>query len=149
MKKIAFLMVLVMIFSISCAKKTEKPQAEMESEMIMPEGGSALETQPVATQATATTEGTAKDALTAQVPAQTVTVPEKPTSEDIQKALKAAGLYSGNIDGKIGPKTKKAIEEFQSKNGLNADGKVGPKTWDKLKVYLTQEAPLAASGSAQ
>lgn len=149
MKKIVFLMVLALMFSISCAKKAEKPQTEMESEMIMPEGGSALETQPVQTQVPAAATET-KDALMSQIPAQTVAIPEKPTPEDIQKALKNAGLYTGTVDGKIGPKTKKAIEEFQSKNGLTADGKVGPKTWEKLKVYLTQTQEMpAASGNVQ
>lgn len=58
--------------------------------------------------------------------------PYKPTPIEIQTALKNAGFYSGSIDGKIGPKTKKAIEEFQKANGLKADGKVGPKTWEAL-----------------
>lgn len=57
---------------------------------------------------------------------------------DIQMALKSAGFYSGAIDGKIGPKTKKAIEEFQKANGLKADGKVGPKTWAVLEKYLAR-----------
>ena len=149
MKKIVFLMVFVLIFSISCAKKAEKPQTEMESEMIMPEGGSALETQPATTQST--TETATKDALTSQMPAQTMAIPEKPSAEDIQKALKNAGLYAGSVDGKIGPKTKKAIEEFQSTNGLTADGKVGPKTWEKLKSYLTraEEVLPATTGNFQ
>ena len=52
---------------------------------------------------------------------------------DIQKALKDAGYYTGNVDGKIGAKTRKAIKEFQSANGLNPDGVVGKKTWAKLQ----------------
>lgn len=59
-------------------------------------------------------------------------------SEDIQRALKNAGFYAGPIDGKIGPKTKKAIQEFQSAKGLVVDGKVGMKTWAELERYLTQ-----------
>jgi len=70
------------------------------------------------------------------------TIHEKPTDEQIQQALKNAGLYAGEIDGKIGPKSKKAIKDFQEQNGLTADGKVGPKTWEKLGVYLHQ-APAA------
>ncbi|MBU2102431.1 MAG: peptidoglycan-binding domain-containing protein [Candidatus Omnitrophota bacterium] len=60
----------------------------------------------------------------------------KPTSRNIQVALRAAGFYNGAVDGKIGKKTKEAIEEFQKANGLKADGKVGPQTWAKLKKYL-------------
>ena len=58
-------------------------------------------------------------------------------NKDIQKALKNAGFYTGAIDGKIGPKTKNAIVEFQKAKGLKADGKVGPKTWAALEKYLT------------
>jgi murein L,D-transpeptidase YcbB/YkuD len=61
------------------------------------------------------------------------------THKDIQLALKNAGFYSGNIDGKIGKNTKKAIREFQKTNGLKTDGIVGPKTRDLLLQYLTQE----------
>jgi peptidoglycan hydrolase-like protein with peptidoglycan-binding domain len=50
--------------------------------------------------------------------------------------LKNAGYYAGAVDGKIGPITKKAIEEFQKANNLKADGKVGPKTWELLKGHL-------------
>ncbi|MCX5710547.1 MAG: peptidoglycan-binding domain-containing protein [Candidatus Omnitrophica bacterium] len=60
----------------------------------------------------------------------------KPTPLQIQAALKNAGLYTGEVDGKLGPKTKKAIQEFQKANGLKADGKVGPKTWELLKMHL-------------
>ena len=56
--------------------------------------------------------------------------------QQIQTALKAAGLYNGSIDGKIGPATKRAIEQFQTQNNLKADGKVGPQTWAALEKYL-------------
>ena len=60
-------------------------------------------------------------------------------NKDIQTALKSAGFYTGSIDGKIGPKTKKAIVEFQKAKGLKTDGKVGPKTWAALEKYLTTQ----------
>ena len=63
-----------------------------------------------------------------------------PAAEEIQQALKNAGLYEGEVDGKIGPKTNKAIEEFQAKNNLIVDGKVGRKTWEKMKEYLNMAA---------
>ena len=59
-----------------------------------------------------------------------------PTSEQIQSALKKAGYYKGDIDGKVGSKSKKAIVNFQIDNNLGADGVVGSKTWSKLKEYL-------------
>ena len=64
----------------------------------------------------------------------------KPANTDIQTALKNAGFYTGNIDGKIGPKSKKAIEDFQSANGLKVDGKVGPKTWEALSKHLIAQS---------
>ncbi len=68
-----------------------------------------------------------------------VVAPDSPSKKDIQASLKTAGFYTGEVDGKMGPKTKKAIEEFQSANGLVPDGKVGPNTWTKLKQYYTAE----------
>lgn len=64
-----------------------------------------------------------------------------PTAEQIQTALKNAGLYDGSVDGKIGPKTTKAVEAFQAQINLKVDGKVGPQTWGKLKEYLNAAAP--------
>ncbi|MFC1675215.1 peptidoglycan-binding protein, partial [Candidatus Omnitrophota bacterium] len=58
------------------------------------------------------------------------------TVRKIQMALKSAGLYEGKIDGKRGPKTQKAIRDFQESLGLKVDGVVGPKTWEKLSGYL-------------
>jgi murein L,D-transpeptidase YcbB/YkuD len=72
-----------------------------------------------------------------------VTVAGKPTPKEIQQALKNAGIYDGKVDGNIGPKTKKAIEAFQSQNGLKADGKVGRKTWKALSAYLNKSTEVA------
>lgn len=60
----------------------------------------------------------------------------KPAKKEIQQALQNAGFYEGPIDGKIGPKSKAAIREFQRVNGLKADGVVGRRTWEKLGPYL-------------
>lgn len=68
--------------------------------------------------------------------------------QQIQTALKNAGLYTGSIDGKIGPKTKQAIETFQSNNGLKVDGKVGPQTWAALEPYLSGASASSVSATA-
>jgi peptidoglycan hydrolase-like protein with peptidoglycan-binding domain len=57
-------------------------------------------------------------------------------SRQIQTALKNSGFYKGEVDGKIGPKTKAAIRAFQKASNLNPDGVVGSKTWDALKKNL-------------
>jgi len=59
-------------------------------------------------------------------------------AKQIQKALKSAGFYQGPIDGKIGPKTKKAIIKFQKAKGLRADGIVGKRTSAELNKYLSR-----------
>ncbi len=58
-------------------------------------------------------------------------------SLDIQKALKGAGYYHGNVDGKIGPGTEASIRAFQKDNGLESDGLCGQMTWQKLKGFLS------------
>ncbi|ASV84702.1 lytic murein transglycosylase family protein [Ochrobactrum quorumnocens] len=42
--------------------------------------------------------------------------------EELQTHLKALGYYDGKIDGKIGSTSRKAIEAFQQRNGLQPDG---------------------------
>jgi len=59
---------------------------------------------------------------------------------DVQTALKNAGFYKGQIDGKIGPQTVAAIKEFQKANNLKANGKVNRSTWRLLKAHLNKEA---------
>jgi membrane-bound lytic murein transglycosylase B len=43
-------------------------------------------------------------------------------SEELQKRLKRAGFYDGEIDGKIGPASRSAILSFQAQYGLQRDG---------------------------
>lgn len=73
---------------------------------------------------------------------------EATKSRQIQAALKNAGYDPGAIDGKLGPRSKKAIKDFQAANGLKADGKVGPKTWAKLSAYILQTNTDNAAGAA-
>ena len=68
-----------------------------------------------------------------------VSLDKQSRNKDIQTALRKAGFYTGAIDGKMGPKTKKAIMDFQKANGLKADGKVGPRTWAELAKHLVQQ----------
>jgi len=60
----------------------------------------------------------------------------KPATKEIQTALKNAGFDPGSIDGRMGPRTRQAIKDFQKSKGLVPDGVVGPKTWASLGKYL-------------
>ena len=51
---------------------------------------------------------------------------------NVQKRLSELGLYSGEIDGINGSRTKIAIKNFQNKAGLTPDGIIGPKTLSAL-----------------
>jgi len=62
----------------------------------------------------------------------------KDRKKQIQIALQRADFYKGNIDGKIGPKTKEAIKAFQKAKGLKIDGAVGAQTWAELKKSLKE-----------
>lgn len=50
-----------------------------------------------------------------------------------QRLLIAFGcLAEGEADGEFGPRTYKAVQDFQRARGLLADGEIGGDTWDKL-----------------
>ncbi len=75
-------------------------------------------------------------ATPAAKPAGGSTTEEPGRIREVQLALKAAGFDPGSLDGRMGPRTRTAIRDFQVAQGLPADGKVGPKTWDKLEPFL-------------
>ena len=85
----------------------------------------------------------------AETPSAVSSMPMDQTARirDIQLALKAAGFDAGSPDGRMGPRTKSAIREFQQANRLPTDGKVGPKTWAKLESYL-KKTTTAAGGQS-
>jgi murein L,D-transpeptidase YcbB/YkuD len=130
-----------------CSKKTEtleelqQPMSPEDLNRIKNQTSSTSEVLTPAGAVSDTTLNTAGSAVTTAGDAAVEPLPPagpyKPAAKDIQAALKSAGYYNGTVDGKIGPKTKKAIEDFQQANGLAADGKVGPKTWSLLSKHLT------------
>lgn len=76
-----------------------------------------------------------------------------------QTALKEKGLYSGPIDGRIGPKTRQAISQFQRQNGLKQTAQLDSRTMTQLQGGSTSDsgssmpsnsspsAPRGSSGS--
>lgn len=130
-------------------QKQESAQAPMQQPMVSEQTAAATTSTAVATEPIAPVAMAGSAATTAMTDVATAAIDqvagtiEKPNNQQIQQALKNAGLYAGSVDGSLGPKTKKAIAEFQSQNGLNADGKVGPKTWAKLASHLGAEGAVA------
>ncbi|MBX7100388.1 MAG: peptidoglycan-binding protein [Myxococcaceae bacterium] len=55
-----------------------------------------------------------------------------PAVATLQRALAAAGVDPGPIDGDFGPMTASAVRRFQSAQGLAVDGIAGPQTWRAL-----------------
>ena len=55
----------------------------------------------------------------------------------LQRALKAAGVYSGKIDGVYGKGTTAAVKAYQKKHGLTQDGVAGQVT---LKTLFGEDA---------
>ena len=58
------------------------------------------------------------------------------STKQIQQALKSAGFYNGQVDGKSGSQTKQALKDFQKAQGLEADGVVGSRTRTALAKFL-------------
>ena len=161
MKKLVLLLVVVFAATtlIGCGKKKKNDASSMEglngvvSENVVSVTDSAAGTQGIADEGVPVivenADNTGVQAVGEVAAVADVPAAGKPTSKQIQQALKNAGFYNGKVDGDIGPKTKKAISTFQAKNGLKADGKVGAKTWKALSAYLNKptevENPTAAA----
>jgi peptidoglycan hydrolase-like protein with peptidoglycan-binding domain len=146
-KKFIFIILVLgaIVYLTGCGKKQETLE-EMQAPMSM-EALTALNTT---NQTTAVTPANKPEEaqITPQAQVQLKPLPPagpyRPSVKEIQTALKNAGYYTVVIDGKIGPLTKKAIEEFQKANGLKVDGKVGLQTWGVLSKYLNPE-PVAVT----
>ena len=153
MKKIMWLLMAVLVVTVGCEQKVENQGNFAKTDEFFKEIDSSK------TQASNESQGQPEQAQPSAVtqvqpavaPAPTtaeVAYPASPTINDIQQALQNANLYQGNIDGVSGPKTKKAILDFQAQNNLKVDGKVGPKTWQQLRIYLTQSVPTESGVQA-
>jgi peptidoglycan hydrolase-like protein with peptidoglycan-binding domain len=65
----------------------------------------------------------------------------------VQQALKDKGHDPGDVDGKMGPKTRQALREYQQKEGLKATGRLDNETASKLGVQAGKAADSGAAGS--
>lgn len=55
-----------------------------------------------------------------------------PSVRELQHRLTQMGVYTGPIDGNLGPQTSAAVAAFQSDDGLYSNGIVDHRTWDHL-----------------
>jgi len=145
MKNLVLMLVVVFALTtfIGCNKKKKDEAAELNgvaTENVVSVTDNATQNADM-TNAVPVVVENASAATTETEPATNADI-SKPTPKLIQQALKNAGLYDGKVDGNIGPRTKKAIEAFQTQNGLKADGKVGRKTWKALSVYLNKSVEV-------
>ena len=53
--------------------------------------------------------------------------------KQVQQQLKAAGIYEGEIDGKLSSETQEAIEQFQDDKGLPLTGNLDPEIMAALQ----------------
>ncbi len=151
MKKFVVLVAAVFTLSVlaGCGKKKDESASlealngvASENVISVSDTGADNATVPVIVE-------NAETAPTGAAGEMAATASGKPTAKQIQQALKNAGFYAGKVDGNAGPKTKKAIEAFQTQNGLKADGKVGPKTWKLLSAHLNSASEVANPSAAE
>lgn len=70
-----------------------------------------------------------------------------PFIKKVQEALAARGYNPGPIDGRDGPKTRKAVKAFQQDSGLDPDGQVGSLTQNRLFTEALGRISFDGDGS--
>ncbi|MGA7265284.1 MAG: peptidoglycan-binding domain-containing protein [Stellaceae bacterium] len=64
---------------------------------------------------------------------------------DIQQKLQADNLYSGKIDGMLGPQSRRAIADYQKQNGLRVTANLDRQTRDSLLGTTGTGTPPAST----
>ena len=64
-----------------------------------------------------------------------------PDTVALQQALKDKGFDPGPADGKMGPRTRAAMRDYQKKEGLNATGRWDEETGNRLGVRMSRATP--------
>jgi peptidoglycan hydrolase-like protein with peptidoglycan-binding domain len=60
---------------------------------------------------------------------------------DIQQKLQADNFYHGKIDGMMGPRTRRALAEYQKQNGLRVTANLDRQTRDSLLGTMGTATP--------
>ena len=64
---------------------------------------------------------------------------DKAEIRDAQMTLQEMGLYRGQIDGLYGPNTRRAVSEFQSRQGLPRSGTLDRRTMQALDQQTARQ----------
>jgi peptidoglycan hydrolase-like protein with peptidoglycan-binding domain len=65
-----------------------------------------------------------------------------------QRALNARGYDAGEVDGRMGPKTREAVRAFQEAQGLEVTGRLDERTMARLREGRADERGSASPGTA-
>jgi peptidoglycan hydrolase-like protein with peptidoglycan-binding domain/DNA-binding CsgD family transcriptional regulator len=61
-------------------------------------------------------------------------------TREIQRRLRVLGFQPGPVDGLFGPRTERAVRDFQESRGLDPDGLVRAETLGQLRGHVAHEA---------
>jgi peptidoglycan hydrolase-like protein with peptidoglycan-binding domain len=87
--------------------------------------------------AAASGKGSARvDVVAGQPATGAVTVRYDPEVEAVQRQLKAAGFYDGEIDGVAGKRTRAAIEAYQASAGLDVTGEASQELAEQIRFTM-------------
>ena len=146
-----------MLFGLGCGQQKTVEMFPKEGETVAATNEVvAVSATPVTARPTAQATATVVSSTPAATPGSSLQAQPSPLPTDpmertkmIQIALKNLNLYTGSIDGRIGPLTEEAIKSFQSSHNLKADGKVGPLTWAELSKYVSSPSGSSSEGTQQ
>jgi localization factor PodJL len=118
----------------AASKRDEVAKAlETQDKTLLAQAQMAVQTWQPKTPDPAANETTTpwtSEAVTAAAPA--TAAPTKRQVQTVQTVLAQRGLYSGPINGEMGPRTRDAVKAFQTRSGLPATGELDPKVMETL-----------------
>jgi hypothetical protein len=121
---------LAVLFGNGCANRSDTSSevqaiyVEPEAEVVQPQLDAETETEPMVVVEAIEMA----DVEEPPVEERAVSAPQRPQADRgdilwIQERLKDLGYYEGSIDGSVGGATRRAIEVYQSDQGIEVDGR--------------------------
>jgi len=118
------------------AQPATQPPPEPQAPSPPPAQGAQHSTSPTPPPDQAAQQTGQTPSPAAQQAAATTSVnPMAPsTLREVQTALRQSGLYQGQIDGKWGPQTKRAVTAFQQRKNLPVTGTLDQQTLTAMRI---------------